>query len=83
MAIRPAYSTAPYKVYGDGVGKFLNTAQYHNAKVYFFEDRIDEYHLWHPRDILIYHVAMSNELFDRISRLGGIKTIETLEIEEV
>lgn len=76
-------STAPYKVYGNGVGKFLNASNGRNAKVYFIEDRVRGYHLWCPIDILICPIAMSNELFDRLSQLGGMETVRTLEIEEV
>lgn len=76
-------STAPFKVYGDGVGKFLNTSNSPKAKVYFFADRIRKNSLWCPVDILIYSIAMSNDLFERISDLGGMETIRKLEIEEV
>ncbi|MEC9067299.1 MAG: DUF1629 domain-containing protein [Pseudomonadota bacterium] len=76
-------STAPYKVYGNGIGKFLNTSNSYNARVYFFRESLEGYHLWIPRDVSIYNIAMSNELFDRISQLSDMKTIDTLEIEEV
>jgi len=76
-------STAPYEVFGDGVKRFLKTSSSPKSKVYFLRDRIKKYDLWRPIDILGYRIAMSNELFERISRLGGIENIQTLEIEEV
>jgi hypothetical protein len=62
---------------------FMNTADRPNTKVYFFQERVAKFHLWVPMEILIYHIAMSNELFDRISQLGGMDTIDALQIEEV
>lgn len=76
-------STAPTKVYPDGRFVFLNTANRPQAHVYFRKSELQGFHLWCPREILIYDFAMSDELFDRISQLGGMETVRTLQIEEV
>lgn len=76
-------STAPYKVYGNGTGAFVKTSNSYNAKVYFGYEKVKSVHLWQPLDVITYKIAMSNELYDQISSLGGMKTIQTLEIEEV
>jgi len=70
-----------FKDYGDGIKVFLDTSP--KAKVYFKKSMIGNYHIWSPREILIYNIAMSNELYTAISETGGVDTIDTLEIEEV
>lgn len=75
-------STATVKVYPDR-WCFLDAMDHDRYRVYFIKDNISGFHLWYPSDVLSYTIAMSDELFERISRLGGMNTISTLYIEEV
>ena len=79
-------STAPVKEFVNRPNRpyvFANTADRPTVKVYFRKEKVSGYHLWCPREILIYHVAMSNELFARIAQMGGMDLLDTLQIEEV
>lgn len=76
-------STAPIKDYTKRKNVFLNTSNSHNAKVFFRKEALGDYHLWCPREILIYHIAMSNDLYSAIAEIGGMESVRTLEIEEV
>jgi L-2-hydroxyglutarate oxidase LhgO len=79
-------STAPLETNMERLDRpylFLKTADSPKAKVYFLRERVANHHLWVPREILVYYIAMSNELFERISQLGGMDTINTLQIEEI
>ena len=76
-------STAPAKTYGNGEWKFVRTSDHPISKVYFFQGKVSGVHLWQPRDILEYKIAVSSELFDHLSQVADMKTIRTLWIEEV
>jgi hypothetical protein len=76
-------SKAIVKEYGNGVWSFVNATDHAKYRVYFLKDKVAGFHLWRPSDVLGYSIAMSEELFARISLLGGMKTIRTFRIEEV
>lgn len=76
-------STAPYTYDAKGLGAFQNTTDTPRGKVVFKAKAIRGQHLWNPLDLLIYEIAMSDELFARLASLGGMETVRTLRIEEV
>lgn len=76
-------STAIVKAYQNGIWSFINATDHDKYRVYFLKDKTAGFHLWQPSDVLGYYIAMSDELFSRISDLGGMETISMLRIEEV
>lgn len=76
-------STAPIKDFGSDKNVFINTSDSHNAKVYFRKKALGKYHLWRPREILLYNIAMSKELYSAMAEVGAMNSVRTLEIEEV
>lgn len=76
-------STAHIKNFPGRSNVFLGVSSSYNERVYFFSSKLKGFHLWWPAEINTYNIAVSNKLFDRISQLGGVDTIQTLEIEEV
>ena len=76
-------STAPAKDYSDGHFKFLKTSDHPKCKVYFLKDRVSGPQLWQPLDLILYNIATSDHLFDRLSQTSDMKSVTTLWIEEV
>lgn len=74
-------SKVPFKDYADRKNVFSDTSK--TAKIYFIASKLGAFHLWCPREVLIYQIAMSNELFAAISESGGMDTVKTLQIQEV
>jgi len=74
-------STAPIKDYPDRKNVFIKTSS--TAKVFFCKKAIGNYHMWIPLEISVYNMALSNKLYRALLELGGMETIDAIEIEEV
>ncbi|MEL6540064.1 MAG: DUF1629 domain-containing protein [Pseudomonadota bacterium] len=74
-------STAPKKNHPTRDYIFLTS--FLAGQLYFKKSQMKNFHLWFPREILVYKIAMSNDLYAAIAETGGMNTIDTLEIEEL
>lgn len=76
-------STGRTRDFGDGHERFLKATSHPEHRVVMNRDAIAGKHLWLPLDLITYPIAMSDELFSRVAALGGVETIEALEVSEV